>query len=169
MTYTPPAMHYLGHTLESRVDELTNTLKVRCQRCDYTQDVPTQAIHDGQTGDYTKLDPCPNCPTCRGENRETVGLVCQTCGTDYGTPDQAPPSPDDLTEAERLGVLVAGCVQEAQDERDRARSTAVALEHEVAQARLHLIAILAVLERAGGTTFAHDTGAVNAASEWLDA
>ena len=24
------------------------------------------------------------CPTCSGPIRETVGLVCQTCGTDYG-------------------------------------------------------------------------------------
>ena len=38
--------------------------------------------------------PCPTiralggpCPTCRGPIRETVGLVCQTCGTDYGRPD----------------------------------------------------------------------------------
>lgn len=27
------------------------------------------------------------CPTCRGPIRETVGLVCQTCGTDYGRLD----------------------------------------------------------------------------------
>jgi len=26
------------------------------------------------------------CPTCSGPCRETVGMVCQTCGTDYGTP-----------------------------------------------------------------------------------
>lgn len=25
-----------------------------------------------------------DCPTCSGPSRETVGLVCQTCGTDYG-------------------------------------------------------------------------------------
>lgn len=24
------------------------------------------------------------CPTCSGPSRETVGMVCQTCGTDYG-------------------------------------------------------------------------------------
>lgn len=24
------------------------------------------------------------CPTCSGPVRETVGMVCQTCGTDYG-------------------------------------------------------------------------------------
>jgi hypothetical protein len=29
------------------------------------------------------------CPTCTGQTRETVGMVCQTCGTDYG-----PPAPD---------------------------------------------------------------------------
>lgn len=28
------------------------------------------------------LDPEP-CPTCTGPTRETVGMVCQTCGTDY--------------------------------------------------------------------------------------
>lgn len=27
------------------------------------------------------------CPTCEGPIRETVGLVCQTCGTDYGDND----------------------------------------------------------------------------------
>ena len=27
------------------------------------------------------------CPTCSGPSRETVGMVCQTCGTDYGPPD----------------------------------------------------------------------------------
>lgn len=25
------------------------------------------------------------CPTCSGENRETVGMVCQTCGVDYAS------------------------------------------------------------------------------------
>ena len=28
------------------------------------------------------------CPTCSGPIRETVGLVCQTCGTDYGADDE---------------------------------------------------------------------------------
>lgn len=23
------------------------------------------------------------CPTCTGRSRETAGMVCQTCGTDY--------------------------------------------------------------------------------------
>lgn len=27
------------------------------------------------------------CPTCSGPIRETVGMVCQTCGTDYGRPE----------------------------------------------------------------------------------
>lgn len=29
------------------------------------------------------------CPTCTGPTRETVNLVCQTCGTDYGAPATA--------------------------------------------------------------------------------
>lgn len=29
------------------------------------------------------------CPTCMGPQRETVGMVCQTCGTDYA-PEDAP-------------------------------------------------------------------------------
>jgi hypothetical protein len=28
------------------------------------------------------------CPTCTGTVRETVGMVCQTCGTDYARADQ---------------------------------------------------------------------------------
>lgn len=27
------------------------------------------------------------CPTCSWPSRETVGMVCQSCGTDYGTPE----------------------------------------------------------------------------------
>lgn len=31
------------------------------------------------------IDPwARGCPTCTGPTRETVGMVCQTCGTDYG-------------------------------------------------------------------------------------
>jgi hypothetical protein len=35
------------------------------------------------------------CPTCSWPSRETVGLVCQTCGTDYNTYAANPPA--DLT------------------------------------------------------------------------
>ena len=28
-------------------------------------------------------DPAAPCPTCSGPIRETVGMVCQTCGTNY--------------------------------------------------------------------------------------
>lgn len=35
------------------------------------------------------------CPTCSGPSRETVGMVCQTCGTDYGPPLLIPPLPAD--------------------------------------------------------------------------
>lgn len=31
------------------------------------------------------------CPTCSGPTRETVGMVCQTCGTDYGATDEGMP------------------------------------------------------------------------------
>ena len=32
-------------------------------------------------------EPAPaECPTCSGPSRETVGMVCQTCGTDYAAP-----------------------------------------------------------------------------------
>lgn len=31
----------------------------------------------------------PPCPTCTGPLRETVGMVCQTCGTDYGTQEDS--------------------------------------------------------------------------------
>lgn len=27
------------------------------------------------------------CPTCTGPTRETVGMICQTCGTDYSAPE----------------------------------------------------------------------------------
>jgi hypothetical protein len=37
-------------------------------------------------------DPIP-CPTCTGRLRETVGMVCQTCGTDYG-PTAPTPCPE---------------------------------------------------------------------------
>jgi hypothetical protein len=32
---------------------------------------------------------CHSCPTCSGPVRETVGMICQTCGTDYATPASA--------------------------------------------------------------------------------
>jgi len=43
------------------------------------------------------------CPTCSGPSRETVGMVCQTCGTDYA-PDswQFPRLPD--------GVALHACL-----------------------------------------------------------
>lgn len=32
------------------------------------------------------------CPTCQnGRTRETTGMVCQTCGRDYGAPAYQPP------------------------------------------------------------------------------
>lgn len=34
-----------------------------------------------------------DCPTCSGPIRETVGMICQTCGTDYGPPEEEPEQP----------------------------------------------------------------------------
>ena len=36
----------------------------------------------GNSIDNTDTQEHP-CPTCSGPTRETVGMVCQTCGTDY--------------------------------------------------------------------------------------
>ena len=36
----------------------------------------------GNSIDNTDTQEHP-CPTCTGPTRETVGMVCQTCGTDY--------------------------------------------------------------------------------------
>lgn len=37
---------------------------------------------------------CHSCPTCSGPVRSTVGMVCQTCGTDYATPASVDGEPD---------------------------------------------------------------------------
>lgn len=37
----------------------------------------------------------PACPTCTGPIRETVGMVCPTCGTDYAPVEQPDPLADD--------------------------------------------------------------------------
>lgn len=41
------------------------------------------------------------CPTCQGPRRETTGMVCQTCGTDYAAVSKPPHSPN-------CGVLRCG-------------------------------------------------------------
>lgn len=33
---------------------------------------------------YTPPEDLRDCPTCTGPSRETKGMVCQTCGTEYG-------------------------------------------------------------------------------------
>lgn len=50
-----------------------------------------------------------SCPTCTGQVRETVGLVCQTCGTDYG-----------LDERDRLAGVMHGDSYEGLDPLARA-------------------------------------------------
>lgn len=58
--------------------------------------LPAHAIFSPIGGPAAVAKPCP---TCTGSSRETVGMVCQTCGTDYGPPPLseqifACPSPD---------------------------------------------------------------------------
>jgi hypothetical protein len=40
-------------------------------------------MDDAATSLVLVVDTAP-CPTCTGPTRETTGLVCQTCGHDYG-------------------------------------------------------------------------------------
>jgi len=50
----------------------------------------------------------PNCPTCQTKpGRETTGMVCQTCGTDYA-PDAGSDAPDPATA--RALLLPERCV-----------------------------------------------------------
>lgn len=39
--------------------------------------------HAGTCDEPTPISAPDGCPTCSGPIRETVGMVCQTCGTDY--------------------------------------------------------------------------------------
>jgi hypothetical protein len=82
------------------------------------------------------------------------------------------PSLDDtavesLTDAESLGVLVAGALHQREIERDKARAMAVEMEQQLAQAVLHLGRVLAILDQQG-TTFATDSRSVSQANEFLE-
>lgn len=55
--------------------------------------------------------PAP-CPTCSGPIRETVGMVCQTCGKDYGTPE--PATWRDIHEAMSAGEPVLAASRHAE-------------------------------------------------------
>lgn len=51
-----------------------------------TPDRATRGVHGapGPAAGPTQDQPAPTgCPTCTGPVRETAGMVCQTCGTDY--------------------------------------------------------------------------------------
>lgn len=69
----------------------------QCSREPHTVDQgPTHDVHLalplGVTGPSVRFDDqtVEPCPTCMGPTRETVGMVCQTCGRDYGPPDEQP-------------------------------------------------------------------------------
>ncbi|NMF27937.1 hypothetical protein [Cellulosimicrobium aquatile] len=51
------------------------------------------------------------CPTCSWPRRETVNMVCQTCGTDYA----APPTPEQTAPAELAELRAAVANGEASD------------------------------------------------------
>ena len=54
--------------------------------------------------DATPALVAPPCPTCSGPVRETVGMVCQTCGTDYSLPEVG--ASLDVAELPTLDALV---------------------------------------------------------------
>lgn len=55
---------------------------------------------------------CHSCPTCSGPVRETVGMICQTCGTDYATPASAGEPKAQSKAASDLGSVVEPVVPE---------------------------------------------------------
>lgn len=82
---------------------------------------------------------------------------------DYGQPVDT-----DLTDAERLGLLVAGAIASAEHQRDQARALAVDLEQDAAEARQHLAAMVEILGKVG-TTWASQSRDLERATEFLAA
>lgn len=57
----------------------------RChQREDHPLHTPPAQMHESSEQRSEQPAGPDGCPTCSQPSRETVGLVCQTCGTDYG-------------------------------------------------------------------------------------
>lgn len=80
------------------------------------------------------LDATP-CPTCSGLFRETVGLVCQTCGTNYG--DQGGDVMRDVSDVLDGLVDDLASARHMVDDKMRGESLAIAQDH-VAQAWAHV-------------------------------
>lgn len=76
------------------------------------------------------------CPRCLAQEVPTVKP--ETMAEALDTMAQVPPGMEDLTEAERLGLVVGAAYGNALAERDKARAIAVHLEQENA----HLVALL---------------------------
>lgn len=74
---------------------------------------------------------------------------------------------DALSQAEHLGILVAGTITLMEQERDRAREWAVRLEQELNAART-LVADLADLATTLGTTWVGDSRRIAQANEFLN-
>jgi hypothetical protein len=78
------------------------------------------------------------------------------------------PGWDEMTEAEHLGVYVAGTFTNMENQRDQARRFAARLEGELAEAMRHLRVLAFILDRQG-TTFARDTHDLEQANQFLEA
>lgn len=82
------ASELCGCCLNAEVERLTTAIQ-RVRELHHAYDAMDQRRRCGCCGHPW---PCltaqalngDKCPTCEGPIRETVGLVCQTCGTDYG-------------------------------------------------------------------------------------
>ena len=82
--------------------------------------------------------PAAPCPTCSGSRRETVGMVCQTCGTDYVEVERLRALCDDDLRRHRAGRAAVGALTA---ERDNAREDEIAARRVASAAvKAHLTA-----------------------------
>lgn len=81
--------------------------------------------------------PVAPCPTCSGSRRETVGMVCQTCGTDYVEVERLRALCDDDLRRHRVGRAAVGALTAEVDRLREELATADALTRTVIAAREH--------------------------------
>lgn len=172
------SLAWKGHLLGAHtVPDGRDLVAITCLRCNFRHELPVKEFTLGgpDLSTMPDLGPCPNCPTCRGPNRETVGLVCPTCGTDYGGPDLderrdaavgAVFDDPTLSRGERIALMAAAEFAILEDAARNAQDIAVRLEQELAETKRHLEAMVELATRQG-TTWAKDDHALTAASEHL--
>lgn len=116
----PPPMVAEEHDLAAAVDALDG-------------DQPAEP--GGMAGLYERLREPKSCPTCSGLWRETVGMVCQTCGTDYGSPPSAVQPAERALRAQESDITGHGSgVSAGQPAGPRARPELDAVAEQVAAA-----------------------------------